>query len=271
MKNIVSILLTTLLSITVAGISAQPSKGNPGVKEIKKYIKTNIRPELIKQQTKFFKVLSADEIAEINKIKNNRNKIRAEMGVKNRKNNRKASYSAFNAQLEKIADAHPKEKEEYIKTMTAKKELWKKDIDAIKQKYNLPDNKKETKLMKNIDKPAFILMWNPNHHSGKKHHGKKTSDINKKRKKPAMEPGIKIFPYHATSTVGVKISGTKNKVMNVAVYDAGGKRIKELFNSKSSLPALNFSFDVSDWSNGKYFIKAKFDERTLSYDFNVEK
>ena len=279
MKKIVTLVLTAVFLTAGTFGWAQPPKGNPGAKEIREYFKNNIRPELIKQQAKFLSVLSDEEIAQLDKIKNDWKKVRAEMHGKttpeNRKNTQKAHYTAFSSQIEKIADAHPKEKEAYIKTMSAKKEQWKKDIEAIRTKYNMPENNKGSKLMENIDKPAFILMWDPNRHYGKKHAkkpaGKKPYMHKKGMKAKNTEPGIKIFPYPAKSTVTVRITGTKGKDINAAVYDANGKKMKELFNAKSTLPALNFSFDVSNWNNGMYVVKAKFGERTLTYDFKVEK
>ena len=278
MKKIVSTLLLTVFMFSLNSVIAQPGNANPGMKEIRTYFKENVKPELIKQQAKFLSVLSDKEIAELEKIKENWKKVRAEMHGKtkpeNRENTQKAHFSAFNSQVEQIVNTHPKEKDSYIKTMTAKSAQWQKDIAAIREKYDMPEPKKGNKLMERINDPAFILMWSPDHNFGGKHPKKgmgNNAKPMKSNKMAMMEPGIKIFPQPASSTVTVRVTGTKGKNINASIYDSNSKKMRELFNAKSTLPVLNFSFDLSDWNNGVYIVKVKFDDRTMTYDFEVKK
>jgi hypothetical protein len=87
----------------------------------------------------------------------------------------------------------------------------------------------------------------------------------------AMQPGIHVFPQPASTTVTVKITGVKDKMVTADVYDADGKKVKELFQANSTIPALSFSFDVSGWDNGLYTVKATFGDRNMTMDFKVEK
>jgi hypothetical protein len=282
MKKIVSTLLTAVILISGTVLFAQPPGGggqkNPGAKEIRQYFANNVKPELIKEQAKFMSVLSDKEIAELEKIKENWKNVRKQMHGKtppeNRTNTQKAHFSAFNAQVQKIVDAHPDAKAEYIKTLSAKKEQWMKDIEAIKEKYNMPDNKRGSKMMERIDDPAFILMWDPNRSFDHKKKGNSQGRMGKPGMKPnkmmISEPGIKIFPQPATTTITIRITGTKDKNINAAVYNASGKKMQELFNAKSSLPVLNFSLDISKWEKGTYTVKTKFDDRTMTFEFIVE-
>ena len=86
-----------------------------------------------------------------------------------------------------------------------------------------------------------------------------------------IKPGIVISPQPAKATVTIKITGIKDKNVTAAVYDAGGEKIKELFDAGSSLPVLSFSLDVSGWENGIYTVKTLFGNRNMTMDFEVVK
>jgi hypothetical protein len=283
MKKIISTVLTAIIIVIASNVNAQPQgkAGNPGFKELRTYFKENIKPVLIKQQADFLSVLSASELEELNKIKSDWQNVRQTMHGKtspeNRKSTQKAHFAAFNSQVEKIADAHPEQKEEYIKSMTANKELWEKDIEEIREKYDMPENKNGFRFLNRVDDPAFILMWNPEKSHEKMANKKGTQNFEmQKPGKPGMkkqinEPGIHIFPDPASTTVTARITGVKNKNVVVDIFDSQGKKVKNLFNAPSSLPALNFSFDVSKWDTGVYTVKTKFDDRNMSMDFKVER
>jgi len=257
----------------------QPQQANPGFKELRQYFAQNIKPELMKQQARFMSVLTEKEKNELKTIKQNWKKVREQMHGKvspeNRSNTQKAHYSAFHSQVEAIVNAHPKEKKAYEEAIRSKKEQWNKDIAAIREKYQLPKKTHTDKFLERIEDPAFILIWNPNKplKAGKKskNHPIKKKPNHQQVKKAVNDPGIKIFPQPAYQTVSIRITGTKGKKINAGIYDSNGKKIQSLFNAKSSMPFLNFSVDVSNWKEGFYVVKVQFDNRTMTYDFEVKK
>ncbi len=280
MKKLLSVLMTSIILFPLSMFAqVQTGKGNPGAKEIKQYFVQKIKPELIKQQAKFISVLSDKEIAELENIKKQMKGVRKQMHGKvkpdDRENTRKAHYAAFSEQVKKIIDAHPKERDEYIKTMTEKKEQWEKDIKAIREKYNMPEPKKGFKLLSKVTDPAFILMYDPDrqHKPGHKKHTMNPGGTKAMHKgvyaRMLKEPAVVVNPYPAKTTVNIKVTGAKDKNVRVAVFDSKGKEIKKLYDGPSSLALLTFSVDVSKWQPGMYTVNVKLDKRGLSSDLKV--
>ena len=246
----------------------------------------------------FMDALSKSEMEELLKMKEEQEAIRGGMQGKvtpeNRDNIRKAHFSAFKPRLDKIVDAHPNLKKQYIAEMTQNKENWSKEIKNL-----LPDNKNAErgygalKMLDRITDPAFILLWNPDHQYGnfgtKPGYGgnnrrmgmqrqrmgrgmqRGMDDRMKPRKDMAMEPGIHVFPQPATSTTIVKISGVLDKNVQATIYNAKGKKVKELYNGLATMPMLDYTFDVSKWDAGIYTVKTTFGDRTMTMDFEVGK
>ena len=274
MKKTITVLLTTIIVFSGMIISAQPqsAKGKPMNQEFRMYYEKNIKPVLIEEQDKYMAVLSDDEKAELKQIRQDWKTVRENMqgtvAPADRENTQKTHFAAFNDRVAKIADAHPKMKEEYIKEMTPKKEQWKKDMKSIREKNNLPANDNKP-FLERVDDPTFILMWDRNR-SMQQHGNMKAMKNPKMQNQKNMQPGIHVFPQPATGTVTVKITGVKDKMVTAAVYDAKGKQVKDLFHTTSTIPVLSFSFDVSDWENGIYTVKSTFDDRNMTMDFKVE-
>jgi len=276
MRKNIAILLTSLFLMSGTVVFAQPQnvQGRPLYQEFKAYYEENVKPVLLEQQEKFMGVLTDEEKTQLEQIKQQWKTVHESMKGKvppeDRKSTQKAHFEAFNSQVEKIADAHPAEKEEYIKTMSAKKEQWMKDIQDIRAKYDLPENK-NMRFYNRVDDPAFILMWDPNKMYSRKPMNKNMMSQQKVKAKKAMQPGITIFPQPAKATVTVRITGMLNKKVEAGVYNANGKKVKDLFDATSSLQVLSFTLDVSGWDNGIYTVKTKFDDRNMTMDFKVEK
>ena len=282
MKNLLSALLTSTILLFSASMFAQNhgGKGNPGAREIRQYFNQKIKPELIKQQAKFISVLTDDEISELEKIKKQWQGVKKQMHGKvkpeNRENTQKAHFTAISSQVKKIIDAHPKERDEYVKTMTVKKVQWEKDIKTIREKHNMTEWKRGSKLLSKVNDPTFILMYNPNRkHNmpGNKKHPMKPGSARKLQKgaraKMLNEPTVIVRPYPVKTTATVKVTGAKNKNVKVTVFDSKGKEIRNLYDGPSSLALLNFSVDVSKWQPGMYTVKVKLDDRGLSSDLKV--
>ncbi len=287
MKKIFVTMLTSLFLFAGTGLFAQPKgNGNGPRQEMRKYMMNNIKPELMKQKKVWMDALSKEETADLLKMKEEQEAIRTSMKGKvtpeNRDQMRKAHFSAFKPRLDKIVDAHPDLKKQYVEQMTQKKEQWTKDLMAMREKSGKPNNGMgPEKMMEKMTDPAFILMWNPQQNYGKMamHHMKMQNGNGMKMKKggmkagnkKVMEPGIHIFPQPASATVVVKISGVKNKKVEAGVYNSKGKNVMELYSGESSMPILSNSFNVSDWENGIYVVKVAFDDRNMTMDFKVEK
>ncbi len=269
-KNIV-ILLTSLFLISGTATIAQPyyAQGKYPYQEFRAYYEENVKPVLLEQQQKFMSVLTSDEKVELEKIKQEwkttHETMRGKVPPSERKNTQKVHFQAFNSRVEKIADAHPVEKEQYIKEMSEKKEQWKKDIQAIREKYNFAENKKMG-IYERVDDPAFILVWDPD-----RMYARAAMNKSKMVKNKVTQPGITVFPQPASATVTVRITGMLNKKVTAAVYNANGKKVKALFDATSSLQVLSFTLDVSGLDNGIYTVKTKFDDRNMTMDFKVEK
>ena len=272
MKKIITTLSITLFIFTGTVILAQP-QGKQVYNVFRGYYEDNIKPELLRQQDKFMNVLTDEEKSELLKIKTDWKTVHENMkgtvAPADRKNTRKTHFAAFNSRVEKIVDAHPEMKEQYIKEMTPKKEQWQKDMNAIREENDMPENSKKTYLDR-VDDPTFILMWDPDKMYAKK---PMVLGMNQQKMKTGepIKPGITIFPQPAKTTITIKITGVKDKKVTAAVYDASGEKIKELFDAGSSLPVLSFSLDVSGWENGIYTVKTLFGNRNMTMDFEVVK
>lgn len=294
-------MMTGLFLMSGIVLTAQPrgnGNSNGPRQQLRMYMNNTVKPELLKQKKMFMDALSKSEMEELLKIKEEQEAIRAGMKgqvtPENRDNVQKAHFSAFKPRLDKIVDAHPGLKKQYIAEMTQNKEKWSKEI-----KNMLPDNKIEErgfdplKMLDRITDPAFILLWNPEHRQGNfgrepghgnkrgrmgMQHHKKGRDMQrgmdnkmKPRKDMAMEPGIHIFPQPAISTTIVKISGVLDKDVQATIYNAKGKKVKELYNGLATMPVLDYTIDVSKWDAGIYTVKATFGNRTMTMDFEVGK
>jgi len=278
MKKTLTVLLSALIIFSGSILTAQPQsgKGKSMNQGFRMYYENNIKPVLIQEQDKFMSVLSEEEKAELQQIKKDRNTIRDNMqgtvAPADRENTQKAHFAAFKDRLDKIVDAHPKMKEEYIKEITPKKEQWQKDLKAMRGNNSMSGNNKET-LLDRVDDPTFILMWDQNRDMQQNKNMKKMNNMKnpKMQNQKAMQPGIHVFPQPASATVTIKITGVKDKMVTAGIYDADDKKVKDLFDAGSSLPVLTFSMDVSNWDNGIYIVKVKFGDRNMTMDFKVEK
>ncbi len=302
-------MLTGLFLLSGLGLTAQPygnGNGNGPRQSFRMYMEQNIKPELLKQKKIWMEALTKEETEELLKINEEKEAVRGSMRgqvtLENRGNIRNAHFTAFKSRIDKIVDAHPDLKKEYIKEMTQKKAEWVKDLDAIRVKNNLPErNRGPQNMMEKMTDPAFILLWNPNmnyekmtmQHRGM-NRGQKPGRNQGMRGNPGMgnyggmgqkgmgnggmnkgskmqEPGIHIFPQPATATTIIKISGVRNADVEANVYNAKGKKVKELYNGTASMPMLDYTLNVSDWNNGVYTVKVTFGNRTMTMDFEVAK
>jgi len=289
MKKIFVSMLAGLFLFAGTGLKAQPKgngNGNGPRQEMRNYMMNTIKPELMKEKQIWMKALNKKETVELLKIKEEQEAIRTSMRGKvtpeNREQTRKAHFSAFKPRLDKIVNAHPDLKKQYVQVMTQNKEQWTKDLEAIGEKSGKPHNGMgPEKMMERMTDPAFILMWNPQRDYSKmamRHSKMKKGQKAGMKKggmkagyKKAMEPGIHIFPQPASATVMVKITGVKDKKVEANVYDSKGKNVAKLYHGASSMPVLSNTLNVSGWENGIYLVKVSFGDRSMSMDFKVEK
>ena len=286
MKKIIATMMTGLFLITGVGLTAQPKgggNGNGAHQQMRRYMENNIKPELMKQKKIWMDALTKSEMEALLKMKEEQEAIRESMKGKvtpdNRDGVRKAHFSAFKPRLDKIVNAHPDLKKQYEKEMTRKKEQWTKDIEGFGANRNNPNRGQgPMQILDKMTDPAFVLMWNPNQDYGKMamRHQKMRKGMNQgngmnPKQKQSMEPGIRIHPQPAAATVVVGITGVMNKEINAGIYDSDGKKVKDLYTGKATLPRLTNTLDVSGWKNGMYTVKVSFGERNMSMDFKVEK
>ena len=303
MKKIIAIIMTGMFLMTGLGLTAQPGgNGNGQRQKIKSYMEQNIKPELLKQKKIWMDALTKSETEELLKIKDQRDAVRESMkgqqpNPTGREQMREAHFAAFKGQLDKITDAHPDLKKQYINEMTKMKEQWSKDLAAMRPANNNRMGSGPEKMLDRMTDPAFILMWNPQMNYGKmmmRHHrmnkknnmgmgkpgmmgnrgmnnmkGMNGGQMNKGPK--ANVPGIHIFPQPAESTTVIKIAGVMSKNVQADIYNAKGKKIKELYKGTATLPMLDYTLNVSDWANGIYTVKVTFGDRSMTMDFKVEK
>jgi hypothetical protein len=296
MKKIIATLMTGLFLVTgISLTTAQPGsgmgRGNGMQQQFKSYMENNIKPELLKQKKIWMDALTKEELKELVKIQEERDAIRSNMQGKvapeNRENTRNAHFSIFKPRLDKIANAHPELKKQYVAEMTQKKDEWIKELESMRRGNNMPQQGRgPMNMMDKITDPAFILMWNPDMNYGKMamHHkqmrngqrgGMNKNGMNKGKMNPQMkmaaEPGIHVFPQPAVETVVVKVTGVKNKKVEAAVYNAKGKKVKELYSGNASMPVLTNTLNVAGWDSGLYTVKVAFGERNMTMDFKVNK
>gem|GEM_PF-2027990 len=309
MKKILMSMITGLFLLSGLGLTAQPcgnGNGNGPRQAFRMYMEQNIKPELLKQKKIWMDALTKEETEELLKINEEKEAVRGSMRgqvtPENRDNIQEAHFTAFKSRIDKIVDAHPDLKKEYTKVMTQKKAEWTKDLDAIRVKNNLPERHRGPQnIMEKMTDPAFILLWNPNmnyekmamQHRGM-NRGQKMGRSRGMRGNPGMgncggmnkrdmnrggmnkgpkveEPGIHVFPQPATATTIIKISGVRNTTVQADVYNAKGKKVKELYKGTASMPMLDYTLNVSDWDNGIYTVKVTFGNRTMTMDFEVAK
>ena len=289
MKKIIVTMMTGVFLITGIGLLTAQSRGggngNGAHQQMRRYMENNIKPELMKQKKIWMDALTKSEMEALLKMKEEQEAIRESMKGKvtpeNRDDVRKAHFLAFKPRLDKIVNAHSDLKKQYEKEMTQKKEQWTKDIEEFSANRN--NSNRGQGPMQILDKmtdPAFVLMWNPNQDYGKMamHHQQmrkgmsqgKGNKMNSKQKQ-SMEPGIHVHPQPAAATVVVGITGVMNKEINAGIYNSEGKKVKDLYAGKATLPRLTNTLDVSGWKNGMYTVKVSFGERNMSMDFKVEK
>ena len=291
MKKIIATMMTGLFLLTGISLTAQPGQGNgnDANRGFGMYMQNNIKPELLKQKKIWMEALTKTELEELIKIQEEQEAIRSNMQgtvtPENRDNMRNAHFSAFKPRLDKITDAHPDLKKKYIEEMTQKKEQWTKDLETMSVQNNRPAKSMgPMNLMDKITDPAFILMWDPDKNYGKggmrhphmrngrqgRGMGMQKQGMNPQKKKLA-QPGINIFPQPAVETVVVKVTGVKNKAVKADIYNAKGKKVKELYSGNASMPMLTWSVNVHDWENGFYTVKVAFGDRHMTMDFKVDK
>jgi len=303
MKKILISMMTGLLLMAGTGLKAQPrgmGNGNGNRQALKTYMEQNIKPELLKQKKIWMEALTKEETEELLKLKDQRDAIRESMkgqqsNMADREQRREAHFSAFKGELDKITDAHPNLKKQYIKEMAKKKEQWAKDIEAMRPANNRGMGNGPQNILDKMTDPAFILMWNPQMNYGKmmmRHHkmnqrngmgrpgmrgnqgmnGMEGANCNPMDKGPkAAEPGIHIFPQPAKATTIIKISGVMNQDVQADVYNAKGKMVKALYKGTASMPMLDYTLNVSDWENGIYTVKVTFGNRSMTMDLEVAK
>ncbi len=301
MKRIFVIMMTGLFLTTGLELTAQPGgNGNNGRRKMKMYMEQNIKPELLKQKKIWMDALTKTETGELLALKNQQEAIRESMSgqqvtPEERAKMRDAHFSSFKEPLEKIVDAHPDLKKQYIREMTEKKAQWMKDMESFNPGFGNRSGMQN--IMDRMTDPAFILIWNPQMNYGKMmmHHrhmkqgnrmgmggqgmrgnragaGCVGPDGNKMNKRAmSREPGIHIFPQPAEATTVIKISGVKNKNVEAAVFNAKGKRLEMLYKGTATMPVLDYTLNVSDWDNGIYTVKVTFDNRAMTMDFEVSK
>lgn len=303
MKKIILTMIAGLFLFTGAELAAQPrGNGNASRQEMKKYMEQNIKPELLKQKKIWMDALSKSEIEELLKLKDQQQTIRNSMKgqqvfPENRDQIRESHFLGFKNQLDKIVNDHPDLKKKYTEEMTKMKEQWAKHFKAMHPVNANRMSQGPQNILDRITDPAFILMWNPQmnydkrmmnrqqmnrgNRMGMRGQGMRGNCQMNDYKRQGMdmmhkdrtinEPGIHIFPQPAEATAVIKIKGVMNKNVEANIFNAKGKKIKELYKGASSLPMLDYTLNVSDWDNGIFTVKVTFDNRNMTMDFEVMK
>ena len=171
----------TLLLIALGGMAltmAQPSKQGQANPEIKKYFTENILPVVESEQQNFYKALSEDEMKKIEELKVQLDSQMAGMGKGksrgNRQGNRqgnkqggqqqgRAMMQTFLDEANTIADAHPKQKKHFEKTMDDNKDKWLQDLTKIREENNLGGGRGRSAdggpIFDHLKNPGWLLLW----------------------------------------------------------------------------------------------------------------
>ena len=67
---------------------------------------------------------------------------------------------------------------------------------------------------------------------------------------------LKLSPVPAGNNLNVSVSANNSPLIRLELYDSFGQKVKEIFNGNISNAEQNFSVDLSNLSDGTYFIKA---------------
>ncbi len=142
----------------------QPQQMNP----VREYIRKNILPVVKQEHGKFINALTSSEKQELTKIQNEFKNLRPGPGMRGadrpQMKNTRAKVQELMEQTKKIADAHPKAATAYQEAIEAKKAVWTKAIQEIREKnamgYGLGMNANKTPfIIERVSDPAFGLLF----------------------------------------------------------------------------------------------------------------
>lgn len=76
----------------------------------------------------------------------------------------------------------------------------------------------------------------------------------------------KVFPNPIVDTYKVEFNLKMNETIQIEIYDAQGKLVKELYKGRASSGTTIFTFNKSNLSSGTYFLTIKSSTSTLKYE-----
>ncbi|MCF6169431.1 MAG: T9SS type A sorting domain-containing protein [Bacteroidales bacterium] len=151
-----------ILVMLFGGLSlatAQHGQRNP---EIRKYFDEHILPVLETEQQSFYAALSADEMKKIDELKSQLN-VQISGRKKGMRGQGRELLQTFLDEATTIAEAHPKEKKHYLKTMNANKDKWVNDIQSIRSETANGSGRggfaQGSPMFDNFSNPAWLLLW----------------------------------------------------------------------------------------------------------------
>ncbi|RLD44226.1 MAG: hypothetical protein DRI89_03515 [Bacteroidetes bacterium] len=166
-----------ILLVAFVGMSltmAQQGRQQQNDTEMKAYFEKNILPVVEAEQKNFYKALSTDEIKKLEELKGQMKTRMNRTGKGNGSGNgngngrggqqqgRQAFQSLF-TEASKIADAHPKEKKHFQKTMDDNKDKWMQDLTKICEENNPGGGRghyaNNSPMFDHFSDPGWLLLW----------------------------------------------------------------------------------------------------------------
>lgn len=71
------------------------------------------------------------------------------------------------------------------------------------------------------------------------------------------------YPNPAAQVINLQVVASRKDFLEITIYDASGKLIKELFNGVAAAGLNKFSFDTSSLASGTYFCRYNFSAKTI--------
>jgi hypothetical protein len=264
------LLLVCLLAVLTPALAGGKGRKDPELrKELKAYMRENVMPVLRKQRLKLETQLSAQDKAELAKLRASLQQTKAETKAlhQNLKKEREASKTpltaeqkeALKAQREKtrqvyvaagtIASKYKPQLEKMNAAIAHDRARWDADIKAILAKYktgtegNEPEKQRkrfEQHLRhRQLLRPARFILW----------------DATNAKKAGKVKGSATVYPNPGTSAQTINYMVAKEGNVKVSLVDSRGTTLRTLLNEQQTKGKHSLEVSLNDLSDGTYYYK----------------
>ncbi|MFD2245818.1 T9SS type A sorting domain-containing protein [Pontibacter ruber] len=264
------VLLVCLLAVIAPALAGGKGQRNPELrKELKTYMRENVLPVLRKQRMKLETQISAQDKAELEKLRTSLQQIKAETKElqKSLKAEREASgtpltveqKAALKAQHEKarqvyaaagtIASRYKPQLDRMNAAIASDRTRWDADIKAIVAKYETaPEGNQPEKRGKRFEqqlkhrqlmRPARFILW----------------DVSKKNKGEKAKDATAVYPNPSSSTQTINYTVAKEGNVTITLVDGRGTILRTLLSEQQTRGKHTLEVNLSGLPDATYYYK----------------